>query len=117
MSFNLSLALIVVSVVLFLVIVHLLKCSKIPLKYSLVWMVVSLILFCSAFLPNWLIEITKIFGFQTTSNLIIGLLFVLLFGLCIVLTIVVSSLKSQITLLMQEISILKSKEQEDFKNE
>ena len=78
MSFNLSVALIAVAIFLLVLTVYYLRKGSIPLKYSLVWLCVSLILFCCAFLPDWLINATKLLGFQTTSNLIIGLLFVLL---------------------------------------
>ena len=109
MSFNLSIALIAVSVFLFILTVYYLRKGSIPLKYSLVWFGVSLVLLCCAFLPEWLINITKLLGFQTTSNLIIGILFVLLFVICLVLTIVVSAQNKKIVLLVQEISMLKKR--------
>lgn len=116
MSFNLSLALIAVSALLFILTVYYLRKGSIPLKYSLVWLGVSIVLLCCAFLPEWLINITKLLGFQTTSNLIIGILFVLLFIICIVLTIVVSSQSKKIILLVQEVSMLKKQmnDQENF---
>lgn len=109
MSFNLSIALIAVSVFLFILTVYYLRKGSIPLKYSLVWFGASIVLLCCAFLPEWLINITKLLGFQTTSNLIIGILFVLLFVICLVLTIVVSSQSKKIVLLVQEVSMLKSR--------
>ena len=109
MSFNLSIALIAVSAFLLVLTIYYLRKGSIPLKYSLVWFGVSLVLLCCAFLPEWLINITKLLGFQTTSNLIIGILFVLLFVICLVLTIVVSSQSKKIVLLIQEVSMLKSR--------
>ena len=109
MSFNLSIALIAVSLFLLVLTVYYLRKGSIPLKYSLVWFGVSFVLLCCAFLPEWLINITKLLGFQTTSNLIIGILFVLLFVICLVLTIVVSSQSKKIILLVQEVSMLKSR--------
>lgn len=109
MSGNLSLALIAVAVLVFLSTVYLLQKGKIPLKYSLLWFCISLILLCCAFLPEWLISVTQMLGFQTTSNLIIGILFVLLFVICMILTIMVSAQNRKIVLLIQEVSILKSR--------
>lgn len=109
MSLNLSVALIIVAALLLVLTVYYLRKGSIPLKYSLVWFGVAIVLLCCAFLPDWLIDATKLLGFQTTSNLIIGVLFVLVFVICLVLTIVVSSQNKKITLLVQEISLLKSK--------
>ena len=109
MSFNLSLALIAVSILLFILTVYYLRKGASPLKYSLVWLGASIVLLCCAFLPEWLINITKLLGFQTTSNLIIGILFILLFIICLVLTIVVSSQSKKIVLLIQEVSMLKER--------
>lgn len=108
MSGHLSLALSAVALLLIVCTVRLLQKGRIPLKYSLIWFCVSLILVCCAFLPDWLINITKMLGFQTTSNLVIGILFVLLFVLCMILTVVISAQSRKIVLLVQEISILKS---------
>ena len=109
MSFNLSLALIAVSILLFILTVYYLRKGAIPLKYSLVLLGASIVLLCCAFLTECLINITKLLGFQTTSNLIIGILFILLFIICLVLTIVVSSQSKKIVLLIQEVSMLKER--------
>ena len=47
-------------------------------------------------------------GFQTMSNMVIGIILVLLTFLTMALTIIVSGQKKKTTLLIQEISILKS---------
>lgn len=109
MSRNLTIALLAVAALVFAGTVYFLEKGKIPLKYSLLWFCISLILFCCSFLPEWLINVTQLFGFQTTSNLIIGILFVLLFAICLILTIMVSSQNRKIVLLIQEVSILKSR--------
>lgn len=109
MSRNLTFSLLAVAAILFAATVYFLQKGKISLKYSLLWFCISLILFCCSFLPGWLICITGFLGFQTTSNLIIGILFVLLFVICMILTIMVSSQNRKITLLIQEVSILKSR--------
>ena len=46
-------------------------------------------------------------GFQTISNLVVGVFIVILFFITISLTVIVSAQKKKITLLIQEVSILK----------
>ena len=48
-------------------------------------------------------------GFQTISNLVVGVFIVILFFITISLTVIVSAQKKKITLLIQEVSILKEK--------
>ncbi len=109
MSTKMSISLIGVSLGIVLVLLYLLKKDKIPVKYSMVWFVVSLILLCCAFLPVWMVNFTELVGFKTPSNFVIGVLFILVFVICIVLTCIVSGQNKKITLLVQELSILKSK--------
>ena len=59
-------------------------------------------------LPNALIKIANLVGFQTVSNMVIGVLLVILFFITMSLTVIVSAQKRKITLLVQEISLLKS---------
>ena len=68
---------------------------------------VLILLFLANF-PNALIEIANLVGFQTVSNMVIGVLLVILFFITMSLTVIVSAQKRKITLLVQEISLLKS---------
>lgn len=67
-----------------------------------------LILLFLAIFPNALIKIANLVGFQTVSNMVIGVLLVILFFITMSLTVIVSAQKRKITLLVQEISLLKS---------
>ena len=58
--------------------------------------------------PNSLIVLANLVGFQTVSNMVIGVLLVILFFITMSLTVIVSAQKRKITLLVQEISLLKS---------
>lgn len=108
MSNNLRFAVFMVALILFASILYLFKKGKIPLKYTLVWLIPALVILFVALIPDALIAIMQLFGFRTMSNMIIGLLFVIMIYICISLTIIVSGQKTKIKLLVQEISMLKS---------
>lgn len=108
MSSKLSLSLLLVAIGIFVLTIVMLKKERFPVKYSLIWFFVSLVLLCCSFLPHWLVDMTQMIGFQIPSNFIVGVLFILTFIICIVLTAIVSEQNKKITLLVQEISILKS---------
>ena len=47
-----------------------------PLKFALVWLIPAFLILLVSVLPNWLMHMTEFLGFQTLSNMIIGMLFV-----------------------------------------
>ena len=108
MPLNLIIALITFSVVLFIITTIILKKGRMPEKYSLLWYFISLVIFMVAVFPNTFAFITETAGFQTMSNMIIGIVLVLLTFLTMALTIIVCGQKKKTTLLIQEISLLKS---------
>lgn len=107
MSMNLRILIFLVSIILAIVILIILKKGRMPLKYSLVWFIPIILMLFISLLPDAMWRFTKIIGFQTVSNLVIGIMFVMLFFVCISLTIIISGQKTKITLLIQEISMLK----------
>lgn len=109
MSLNLRLLLFIFSFISFIIIFRLLKKDKIPVKYSMVWFLSSLTLLIVSLFPYSLKEITEFIGFQTTSNLVIGIILSLLLIITMVLTIIISTQNKKITLLIQEVSLLKNK--------
>lgn len=112
MDLSLKIALIVFSVILALVTTDILKKGRIPIKYSLLWYFCSLIILLVAIFPFIIEYVSKLFGFKTLSNLIIAVILALLLFLTMSLTIITSGQKKKITLLIQEVSNLKSKEKE-----
>lgn len=112
MSLNLRFLLFIFSFVSFFIIFRLLKKDRIPVKYSLVWFLSSLTILIVSLFPYSLKEITEFIGFQTTANLVIGIILALLLIITMVLTIIVSTQNRKITLLIQEISILKERVKE-----
>ncbi len=111
---KLNVALILVALTLIIVVFYAFDKEKMPLKYALVWLFPSVMILFFALIPNSLFKVADLVGFQTVSNLMTGILFVMMFFVCISLTIIVSSQTRKITQLIQEISILKSKINEDY---
>ena len=109
MSSSLRLGLIIVSLVLLIIVLMQLRKRKIPVKYSLAWIFSSLVILLIAIIPEFFIKIANMLGFVTMSNLVIAMFIFMLLMISLMLTVVVSSQRRKITLLMQEISMLKSK--------
>lgn len=80
-----------------------------PLKYLLIWWFPAAIILLVALIPSFLESLTRLLGFQTISNMIVGLLFVVLIFISISLTIIISGQQTKIIMLIQEVSMLKRK--------
>lgn len=109
MTISIVNALLAVGLFLILVIAYLLKRDKITTKFALIWFVPTGIIVLLALFPDLFAAIASIFGFQTVSNLVVGLLFIVLFLIIIALTVIIAEQNNRITLLIQEISLLKRK--------
>jgi hypothetical protein len=112
MKLNLKIAGILFVLLIVMAIVYALRKDKISIKYSLVWLVTSVILLLFIFFPELLGWAAKIFGFDLGANLIFTGLIALLMVITIVLTEIVSSQNEKIRLLIQEVSMLKGKNDE-----
>lgn len=108
MPLNLRLGVLIIALILAIVVIRILHKGRIPVKYSLLWVFGILILLFLAIWPDALIKFANLVGFQTVSNMVIGVLLVILFFITMSLTVIVSAQKRKITLLVQEISLLKS---------
>ena len=109
MSKALIIVLIIFSLALFIATTGVLKKGRIPIKYALVWYLSSFIIFAVAIFPFLLEMVAKFLGFKTISNMVIGIIISLLLFITMSLTIIVSGQKKKITLLIQELSMVKSK--------
>ena len=109
MSISLRLGLVIVALVLLIAVLMQLRKRKIPVKYSLAWMFSSLIILLIAIVPGLFIKIANMLGFVTMSNLVIALFIFILLMISLMLTVIVSSQRRKITLLMQEVSMLKER--------
>lgn len=108
MSLNLKVILITYALILIIVTTYILKKGRISEKYSLLWYFISCVILILGIFPQIFSKISNELGFQTMSNCIIAILIALLTFLSIALTVIVSGQKKKTTLLIQEISILKS---------
>lgn len=97
------------SILLLFIILVLLKTGRIPVKFALLWILIAVILLLVGLFPEIISSIAGMFGFKTMSNMLIGVLILMLIFITISLTIIVSGQKYRITLLTQELSMLKEK--------
>ncbi len=112
MSWNLRLAIFIFSLGLFIIIIGFLRSKKIPIKYALVWILSSIILFFVALTPSFSSGIANRIGFEVLSNLVVAIFLILLLYITLVLTMIVSDQRKKMILLIQEISLLKQKVKE-----
>lgn len=117
MDITLRIVLLVGSVLFLAFVLLRVRCGRYLLKYSLMWIVLSLLGVVSAVVPEWLEFTAHFLGFSVPSNFVyfalIGVLLVANLILCGVLSRQEVMLKS----LVQEISILKSEQSQRIKLE
>ncbi|OUP73987.1 hypothetical protein B5F09_10975 [Erysipelatoclostridium sp. An173] len=109
MSLGTSILVLIVAFIIFLLTLILLRKGRIPVKFSILWFLVSFILFLVGFFPGFISLISNLMGFQTMSNMLVGILIFILFLLTIALTVIVSGQTTKIIILIQEVSMLKKK--------
>lgn len=109
MNINLILVSGLFSVFIIVLILYLVHKERINIKYSLIWLILFVALLLCLFIPGLLTFITKLLGFQTSSNMILSLLIAVLVLINIVNTVINTSQDRKIRLLIQELSTLKAK--------
>lgn len=107
MTKELVIASIVFFIVLVCLVLYLVRKKRISVKYSLVWIIPSVILIIFTLWPGCMVAITKLLGFKTASNMVIAALIGLLLVINLSLTVIVTNQKDKIRLLIQEVSLLK----------
>lgn len=80
MSLGTILIVIFTGILLLFLTLVLLKQGKIPVKFSLLWIMVALVLLLVGFVPNIIVTIATKLGFKTMSNMLIGILMIMLFS-------------------------------------
>lgn len=110
MNNSLRILLIIFSIGLMLLIFRLIHKKKLQISFSLFWIASAIIILLVGAIPDFINIFTKLIGFETTSNLVVGIILVILLLNTLLLTININSQQKKITLLIQEISILKNKE-------
>ena len=115
-SINLRILLVIVSVLLLVITLRLIRKGSLPVKYSLFWIGAAAMLLLVGAIPKQIGMVTRLVGFEATSNLVIGVLLVMLLVISLILTLIVSKQKKAIILLVQEISMLKKAVKEGRKS-
>ena len=117
MSWILRAELIVLALVAIVVVIHAVNRRVLQLKYSLIWLLISLCLVAAALFPKIAFAVTALVGIETPSNLIFFLAIIALLGICFSLTVIVSRQEARIKRLIQILSIehneLKGSEEEE----
>ncbi len=116
MSKSLILTILIFAIVLFLSIFYLLRKGRIPVKYALVWLFCVLLILLVSIIPNLMVHLANLLGFELLSNMVLSLFIAILLFLTLVLTVMIAGQKKKTTLLIQEISILKA-EVDEVKHE
>ena len=105
MTIKIRIALLVFSLIWFIIIGRLIRKKKISIRYSLTWLLctgVIMIVGLFPFIAEW---ITNVFGFVAVSNFVLGIIITLLMLITLRLTIVLTEQKNVIKNLVQKISI------------
>ena len=80
-----------------------------PIKYALVWYFADFIILMASVFPIFVSSFAHLIGFETMANMVLCTLIIVLLFITIVLTVIVAGQTTKIRLLIQEISIIKSK--------
>ncbi len=112
MPINLRIYLIIFALFLVLLTFSILRKGRIPEKYSLIWFFIAFIILLVGIVPNFVDLISELLGFEVMANMITAIILLLMTFVTMSLTIIVSGQKKKITLLIQEVSLLKKELEE-----
>lgn len=108
MNDSLKIFLLVLLVFQLVLIIKTLKRKKLTMRYASFWIILILLMSVVAIFPNIIFHLSKIAGFEKTSNMIFLLGFFFLFFVTFIITTSISVQNEKIKLLIQEVSILKN---------
>lgn len=103
----LQIVLIVFSLIWVLLLFYLIRKNKLPIKYSIIWFTPLIILLLLVLFPGVISFFASLLGMVSSTNLIVGIILTVLLIITLLLTLIIANLKRKITMLIQEISILK----------
>ena len=115
MNLTLKLFLIIILLVQFILIVRVVKLKKLSMKYGSFWFFLLILMLIVVIFPELIISLSKLFGFEASSNMVFLLGFFFLFYVIFILTISISIQNNKIKLLIEEVSFLKEKENSNGK--
>ncbi|MGN8820904.1 DUF2304 domain-containing protein [Atopobiaceae bacterium HCP3S3_A4] len=106
MSAALRVFLLAIAIVFLIEVFRLVSAGKLQLKYSLLWMLLSLILIICAIFPGIVSAFSGLLGFQAPSNFVFLVSVVGLLGICLSLTVIVSWQARDIRQLIQRVTLM-----------
>ena len=113
---NLQIEMSLAALALFIIILISLKKNSMSIKNSVAWLLLPIMFIIIAIFPDPFSKLATSLGFETLSNFIFVIIIALLIIVCFSLTITISHQQSQIVKLIQNISLLKMKDQNKHKN-
>ncbi len=105
MTLLLRIELIILAVAAIVFVVHTVNKRILLLKYSLIWLLISLVLIIAACFPKIAFSVTALVGIETPSNLIFFLAILSLLGICFSLSVIVSKQTEKMKRLVQTLSL------------
>ena len=106
---NLQIEMSVAALILLIIIVLALKKNSMSIKNSIAWLLLPIVFIIIAIFPEPLTKLAVALGFEAFSNFIFVVIIALLIIVLFFTTITINHQQSQITKLIQEVSILKEK--------
>ncbi len=106
MTVALRIVLIFVALAFLIEVFRLVSAGKLQLKYSLLWMLLSVVLIICAIFPGIVYFFSDLLGFQTPSNFVYLVSIIGLLGICLSLTVIVSWQARDIRKLIQEVTLM-----------
>lgn len=107
--FKLQIEMVILAIILLVLILISLKKNSMSVKNSIAWLLLPIVFVLIAIFPEPIQILANWLGFETLSNFIFLAIIALLIVICFFHTLTISQQQAQITKLIQEISILKSK--------
>ncbi len=114
MNSTLRILLLAFSVLFLISVVRLIARGRVQLKYSLLWLLLGFVLLICALLPKLVVVCAHRVGIETPVNFVFLMGLIMLMGICVSLTIIVSWQAHDIRSLIQRIALL---EKQVYENE
>ena len=112
MTINLKIALIIITLIYVFLVLKEIKNKKLKLSFAIFWIISGILLIIAIMTPNLIEYLTKIIGFEVPANMLFCITIFTAFYLIFNLTVKLSKEYQNNVLLIQEISLLKSKVEE-----
>lgn len=107
--------LIVISILFFIYIIQRVSAGKLLLKYSLLWLLLSALVFLGALFPQPLFALARVCGFATGSNFLFLIALFFILAIALSLSVIVSKQQAYIKTLIQDSAILRKRIEDGLK--